>query len=572
MEFLRSKSNKKAHEASSELMDVKKNLEQNIHTVLGDTYNVLAPTKITPSLLADIDIKHLFDDKMNTLGGKSLIAKVVSNPTYDTSTLLARQNLSLALPDTTSVTLQKLAETEKDVLWLFGLPAIRDQWIVQTIFPQWTFLKLINFIPSVLALYHIFRGYIAPMTNIAYPLSTIFGPYIYIRKTLKWNLRLSAYLGMLKLILRQLVRPAATIQATIIRYITLFMYVFMFIYGVVQSFDISAVVRQLVYNLKQKLKNVRDFVATSQTLISSLPNYLITAYVPNNENIDVSDLLSINIPNNLSGMYSLWTDTRLRRKIQQLVYLVSSLDVANTSKTLASQSGWCRASYGSTTSFLAMGHPLLIKQVRNPFRLDKNLIITGPNAAGKTTYMKAVCSNIVLAQTIGIACASNATVNVVHSIGSFIRVGDSVGRDSLFEAEAKRCSEMLQEAKQISENHQRALYFLDEPMHSTPPIEGAATAMAVVKHLGTMIGIRVFVTTHYHNMTSLEEEFGDTFLNISMEAKNSKGVFKFPYRIRRGPSYQCIAIDLLKEKGFDTVLIDTAIEMKNKICQTVVDK
>jgi DNA mismatch repair ATPase MutS len=180
----------------------------------------------------------------------------------------------------------------------------------------------------------------------------------------------------------------------------------------------------------------------------------------------------------------------------------------------------------------------------------------------------------ILSQTFGIACALKANVLIVHAIGSFMRIEDSLGQASLFEAEAKRCAELLEQAHQFASAHKRALYFLDEPMHSTPPIEGCATSMAVIEHMGRLPGIRVLVTTHYHDCIHLETMHPKYFQNISMDAyiDENTGRYTFPYKITNGASLKCIALELLNEKNLPKLLIEHAIILKNKICQQQVIK
>jgi DNA mismatch repair ATPase MutS len=229
----------------------------------------------------------------------------------------------------------------------------------------------------------------------------------------------------------------------------------------------------------------------------------------------------------------------------------------------------------NVTQFWNMGHILLgRKQIRNPLSLQKNLIITGPNAAGKTTYVRAVCTNTILAQTFGIACAVRANISIIHAIGSFMRIEDSLGQASLFEAEAKRCAELLEQAETIVHNGKTALYFLDEPMHSTPPIEGCATSMAVIEYMGRLPGIRLMVTTHYHDCIQLEEMHPNYFQNISMDAyvNNENGLYIFPYKIKNGASIKCIALELLNEKKLPGGVVKRAIDLKNKICAQQVNK
>lgn len=571
LNLLRSKRNKQALEKTQGFFecDAKAQIAEIFkHEEYNDKETLVAPT-----LFGELTLEPWLTTQCATLGGKYLFPKLVARPTHDVSLLESRQqaakqlNLAIIRP-----LLQKIKDLEPHVLWIFGLPPLnKEAWPFRMLFPTWPVFSTMNHVPVLLACYHIFRTYLAPWGNLLYPLTTIFGPYAYVKRALKWPLTFVAYVRMLKIAVRYMLRPAETPMATIMRYATFVAYIGMFLYGVLQSFDLAAMMRDAIRRLDQKVTAVREFVATFQELQKEChwtPNQW-TAFAP----ASARDSVVPEIPSGMSGMYALWTNRELRDRIQSILKNVYTVDMACATKKLQTTPGWCVPTYGEHTAMLSMGHPLLPgSQVRNPFALNKNIIITGPNAAGKTTYMKSICCNQILAQTVGVVCARRAVVSLVHAIGSFIRVADTVGKDSLFEAEAKRCSEMLEEATAIAARHQKALYFLDEPMHSTPPIEGAATAMAVVRHLAAMEGIRVFVTTHYHTMIELETEDPSRFINVCMEAiPTHDPSFHFPYRLRKGSSRQCIAIDLLQAKGFPDAFIESAIRYKNKICRAEID-
>jgi DNA mismatch repair ATPase MutS len=142
---------------------------------------------------------------------------------------------------------------------------------------------------------------------------------------------------------------------------------------------------------------------------------------------------------------------------------------------------------------------------------------------------------------------------------------------SLFEAEVTRCATMIEKAKEANETGRRALFLLDEPMHSTPPIEGAATAMATVEKLAEYENVRVLCTTHYHDLARLEKLESSRFMNVSMECVQGRQGFLFPYRLRKGPSFQCIALELLASKQIPEDVVARAIEIKNKICASVLE-
>lgn len=592
MNLLRSKQNKEAREQTQALLST--SCDDYLQEVLKDArYAHHKSTAVAATLFEELALEPWLADQCATRGAKRMFPQLVANPIYDLDALQTRQEAARRLgPSRNRVgaLLTRLKDLEPDVLWIFGLPPQKSKkgsrekdWPFRMLFPQWPVMSMINHLPPLLAFYHLFRSYLAPWSNLFYPLTTIFGPYIYVKRTLKWPLSLGAYLAMLRLALQHMLRPASAPMATVMRYITFLAYVGMFLYGVIQSFDLAAMLRDFVNQLQSKLDSIREFVATYQTLQQELESICRwdpvhwCAFLP----APVSRK-AVAIPEGMTGMYALWTDSELRMTVQSMLHHVYGVDIAHATLTLQRTRGWTTATYGDTTKLWAMGHPLLAsQQIRNPLSLDKNIIITGPNAAGKTTYMKAICCNQLLAQSLGVVCARRGVVQVVHAIGSFIRVADTIGKDSLFEAEAKRCADMIEEATRIQEGGQRALYFMDEPMHSTPPIEGAATAMAVVRHLASMEGVRVFVTTHYHTMIDLETEDPAKFINVSMEAREARQAcearearakFHFPYCIRKGPSRQCIAIDLLQEKAFPDEFIQSAIRYKNKICSAEIGR
>jgi len=97
-----------------------------------------------------------------------------------------------------------------------------------------------------------------------------------------------------------------------------------------------------------------------------------------------------------------------------------------------------------------------------------------------------------------------------------------------------------------------------------------ATAYAVAEYIGKLQGITIILTTHFHKLIQLETKYVDKFINLSVEAIPKKnGGFDFPYKIKKGYSYQCIAIELLSSKEFPKSVIDSAINMKNKICAEI---
>ena len=92
--------------------------------------------------------------------------------------------------------------------------------------------------------------------------------------------------------------------------------------------------------------------------------------------------------------------------------------------------------------------------------LNKNIIITGPNAGGKTTYVKTILSNVILGQTIGISYSIKSQMILYDTINSFMRVSDILGTRSYFEAEAEYCLNMINKAVEISNINKKGLFLM----------------------------------------------------------------------------------------------------------------
>ena len=119
--------------------------------------------------------------------------------------------------------------------------------------------------------------------------------------------------------------------------------------------------------------------------------------------------------------------------------------------------------------------------MKNNYNLKKHILITGPNAAGKTTILKTTIFNILLSQQIGYGCYKSATLMPYDKIHSYINIPDTSSRDSLFQAEARRCKEIINVVK----NNPKASHFciFDELYSGTNPHEAISSAYSYLLYL-----------------------------------------------------------------------------------------
>ena len=212
-------------------------------------------------------------------------------------------------------------------------------------------------------------------------------------------------------------------------------------------------------------------------------------------------------------------------------------------------------------------HPCLgiNKAVSNDLTLQpQHAIITGPNAGGKSTFLKAMLINILLVQTLGISCSQQTTMTPFTFINSQINIPDCKGKESLFEAEMYRCKYNIDSVNNLSSD-QFAFLAMDEIFNSTNPVEGIAGAFAVVKYLASLPNISSIVTTHYLYLTRLKQELPQHFMTYKMNVKQNGDHIDFPYKLTSGISRQYIALELLRKNGFNSDILDVAQHTKTKL-------
>jgi DNA mismatch repair protein MutS len=222
-------------------------------------------------------------------------------------------------------------------------------------------------------------------------------------------------------------------------------------------------------------------------------------------------------------------------RIQETASQLSTLDCLCSFAEAAQKNGYCRPKVHSKDQiFIKNGrHPVVevqsnaVKFVPNDTDLDTDdnrmLIITGPNMAGKSTYMRQVALITLMAQTGSFVPAQEAVIGVVDRI--FTRVGAS---DDLASGQSTFMVEMSELANIINNATKRSLIILDEIGRGTSTFDGLSIAWSVVEHIAgkDSIGAKTLFATHYHELTELEGKIeGIKNYCISVEEKGKDIVF-----------------------------------------------
>ena len=210
--------------------------------------------------------------------------------------------------------------------------------------------------------------------------------------------------------------------------------------------------------------------------------------------------------------------------------------------------------------------PLKNKEpVTNDFALNKNIIITGPNAAGKTTILKSTLLNIILSQQIGCGFYKSATVIPFDHIHCYLNIPDTSNRDSLFQAEARRCKDILDIIHK--DNKGKHFCIFDELYSGTNPYEAVASAYSYLSYLSVNKNIKFMLTTHYVDLCKrLSKYQNKTITNKHMKVnKNNQGDFTFTYKMINNISEIKGGIKVLKDLDYPSKIIESTENIINKL-------
>ena len=183
------------------------------------------------------------------------------------------------------------------------------------------------------------------------------------------------------------------------------------------------------------------------------------------------------------------------------------------------------------TSFKKAYYPTIKHQkpVKNSYHLDQQILITGPNAAGKTTILKTTLFNVLLCQQIGMGFFHSAKLVPYDNIHCYINIPDTSGRDSLFQAEARRCKDII-DSINSSPSTERHFCVFDELYSGTNPYEAIASAVAFLKYMNKQPTVSYIITTHFLDLCKrLEPE--KRVRNCHMMTKSCDDDIKYTYKL-----------------------------------------
>ncbi len=250
---------------------------------------------------------------------------------------------------------------------------------------------------------------------------------------------------------------------------------------------------------------------------------------------------------------------------------VAALDVLGTLADVAERGDWCRpvVDDGLVIDVADGRHPVVEAAlpagtfVPNDAHLDAGgaqlLLVTGPNMAGKSTYMRMVAQLVLLAQMGRFVPARAATVGVCDRL--FTRVGAA---DNLARGDSTFMVEMRETAAILSGATRRSLVVLDEVGRGTSTFDGVSIAWAAAEYLHDAIGARTLFATHYHELVALAES-RPRVRNVSAQVREHRGEVVFLRRIAPGAASRSYGIDVARLAGLPRSVTARARQILDKL-------
>ena len=341
-----------------------------------------------------------------------------------------------------------------------------------------------------------------------------------------------------------------------------------------------------IKNLKVGFNKVFGyFIEVTKSYLSQVPDrYVRKQTLTNAERYITEDLK--NLENQILGAeekvvnleYNAFIEIREEiakniKRLQSTAMAVSELDVLTSFAQVAEDLNYCMPQVDNSgiIDIKAGRHPVIEKMlgagsfVDNDTYLDKDenrlSIITGPNMAGKSTYMRQVALITLMAQVGSFVPASEAHIGVVDKI--FTRVGAS---DDLSMGQSTFMVEMMEVATILKEATSNSLVILDEIGRGTSTYDGLSIAWAVAEYIADKekCGAKTLFATHYHELTELENQ-SDGIKNYSIAVKEKGEDIIFLRKIVRGGTDESYGIHVARLAGVPKIVTQKANEFLRNI-------
>jgi hypothetical protein len=525
-------------------------------------------------------------DRCRLQGSRAYLQHLLRTPLSSSDLLVARRealdNLAPYMPIIERA-LEALASNEQDVMWMFERKHEDLVQLYDIVYFRSHILGLLNGSPMALSVHNINRILLSPTMGILSPFMYLIVPYLVLRWRLGISLPLTTYV---RLVWTAMLAGASAVwklnggarKGSVLPYASMLLMIVFYLQNMFNSIELSKTVHHVSKLLTTRVRGVTAFLRNAKPLLVGIPQAARACSVWFGE--DGLPPISVPLfPKTGSFLFShfgcelSWLKTCDVDLIRSGLRRVHMVDALASILRLKVQRSLCDPVYVDTSDrcvleLTDMWHPILSDApdlVRNSLKLPPSVLLTGPNAAGKSSCLRAVLVNALLAQTLTVCYARLAKISPFHHIDSQISVPDDKERASLFESECLRCAGTLEQLRLHPDD--RHLVVIDELLSSTNPIDGMSAAFAVAKRIGDHgRNCCALISTHYTYLGRLCLEDERPYQALKMTARIEEENITYPYRLEAGISRQSIGIEVMRSKGvFDEDVIKSALEVRSNL-------
>ena len=538
-------------------------------------------------------------DRTQLKGGRRYMQAVLRHPLRSAADLVNRQTALDKLEqvytqhkETVDGLLKRAAMLERHALWMYRHVDDELQSLHDIAFFRTFLFDRLNGSGVALTALNFYKILASPVIGIMSPVIYFMLPYLIMR--IRFGIRVP-FRTYLLILWRSVIGGAQPLNgpggASWMKSISLLFSMVFYFQSLFTSLEVSSTLQKICNVIVGKVQAMENFFSVSQQILQILwmpsivkpwfcdpegggqervPDYSTNTRRHTNESFCIFSNFGEQLKN--FRTFDRSAHGVVMNRIHAMSALLSILSIKK-------DAGFCSARFDATDprrpSFSAshLWHPCLdrAQAVHNNVVAGRahppGILLTGPNAGGKSTLLKSAIICVMLAQSLTIAPAKTCHLTPFAFINSHMNVPDCKGMASLFEAEMRRAKQYIDSVKHMRDVNRSAFIVMDELFSSTNPIEGIAGAYSVAKQLVAHDHCICIVSTHFTYLAKLASS-ANLYSNWQMPVQiSANGDIEYPYKLKRGVCRQYIALDILQRNGFDADIIHDAQCIKQDLLE-----
>jgi hypothetical protein len=450
-------------------------------------------------------------------------------------------------------------------------------------FIEWEFLEFLNRSQWFLQFMSIYN-LLSPIISLLVPIIILIIPF-FIIKMKGLQITINEYIDVLKIVASQnAIGKLFVVNLSEINFqekIYILISAFFYLFSIYQNFMVCVRFNNNMKIIHDHFNEIRIYLNHTIISMENYLNYSIKLKSHNEFNLIIKD--KINVLKNIQEKIKTITDYNMLNfsKIKEIGYVFKCFYELHTDKIYDDAIMYSLGFNGYVDCLKGLQDTILERKVnyclfidnskktifkncyyanlknlnpiKNTVKLKKNMIITGPNASGKTTILKSLLINIIFSQQFGCGFYDSAKLKPFNHIHCYLNIPDTSGRDSLFQAEARRCKEIL-DIISVNKKHTHFCAF-DELYSGTNPEEAEQSAASFMKYITKYNNVSCLLTTHFIKVCKKLEK-SQIIMNYKMLTEKNNNELNYKYILKEGISDVKGGIIVLKQMNYPKEIIE----------------